>query len=154
MAYSDGAKSMVGAWRAVTTDAPYPDHLFIFHPDGTFIIHNPTNVEQGADLSGINDSAGMGTWRHTRTLVHGSGGERPGMTHTFEASFVQLNAHADTHLPAPDLHVALRVQIHTGTPDEFDGEAAAQFGAGPVQPTRITGRRVVLDEALLAQVPR
>lgn len=153
MIHSGATQFLTGVWRAVTTDAPYPDHLFTFNSDGTFIIHNPTNVEQNTDLSGINDSAGMGTWRHTRSIVHGSeaGG---GMTHTFEGSFVQLNAAAATHLPAPDLHVAFRVEVHTATPDRFDGNAAAQFGTGPVQKTALTGVRESIDEALLAQVTR
>lgn len=135
-----------GVWRARTDNAPYPDHLFTFLPTGTFLITNPTNVEQEQDLSGINDSVGMGYWRQVRGWY--------GEPAEFELQFWQLNAHADTHLPAPDLTVGLRVFIDPHSPDLFVGSAVAVFGGGPDQLTGITGIRRRFDDALMARVPR
>jgi hypothetical protein len=134
-----------GVWVATTTNAPYRDHLITFFPHGAFLIHNPTNVEQGADLSGINDSVGMGEWRRRRT------GLAP--IHEYTAQFVQLNAHADTHQPAPGLRVALRLFIDPNQPDTFVGNAIAVFGDGPDQPTDIRGDRFRFDEDLMRRVP-
>jgi len=135
-----------GVWRATTDSAPYPDHLFTVFPTGTFLITNPTNVEQGADLSGINDSVGMGLWRQVRGWL--------GESSVFELQFWQLNAHADTHLPAPDLTVGIRVFIDPQHPDRFTGSAVAVFGDGSDQPTGIVGTRRHIDDALMARVPR
>lgn len=136
---------IVGVWRAVTTDAPYPDHLMTVHSDFTWTITNPTNVEQGPDLSGINDSVGMGRWRRRRSHL--------GARQEYELQFWQLNAHADTHLPAPDLTVALRLFILPRDADTFDGSAIAVFGGGPDQPTAIVGTRLKIDEDLMFRVP-
>lgn len=137
---------IVGTWTAKTTDAPYPDHLITFHEDFTWAITNPTNVEQGPDLSGINDSVGMGRWRQRRSHV-------PGMWQEFEAQFWQLNAHASSHLPAPGLRVALRLFINIQKPNTFQGHAIAVVGDGPDQPTKISGTRNMFDEDLMFRVP-
>ncbi len=134
-----------GIWLAETTDAPYPDHLITFHNDWTFTITNPTNVEQGPDLSGINDSVGIGRWRRRRSHLR--------LNQEYECQFWQLNAHADTHLPAPLLTVAFRLFIDPHAPDGFTGNAIAVFGDGPDQPTAITGTRRKFDEDLIFRVP-
>jgi hypothetical protein len=148
-----GISYLVGVWRATTNPggAPYPDHLLTVHPDGTFLIGNPTNVEQGADLSGINDSVGMGVWHTADIFPHNIG---PGVLYVFEASFVQLNAHAASHLPVADLRVAFRVDLDSNEPNEFRGHVVTRFGNNPPTPSAtLTGHRVLLDEELLAEVP-
>lgn len=128
--------NIVGVWRMVTEGAPYPDHIMMFNSDGTFLIHNPTNVEENEDKSGINDSVGMGVWHNFRGEISGT--------------FLQLNAHANNHMPAPDLTVSFKITLPDY--DTFTGRALAKFGNGNEQPATLKGKRVVLDRAVLMRI--
>jgi hypothetical protein len=99
---------LVGTWSVQAKGAPYAPHLFDFGADNTMLSTNPTNVQQRANKphDGTNDSIGMGTW-------HASGGN------TYTGTFIELNADADDHQPAPTLTVtftiALRGNAFTGS---------------------------------------
>jgi hypothetical protein len=94
------APPAVGTWL-VDIDAPYRPHLFVFAPPatplggGAMTSTNPTNVQQvNADgTPGTNDSVGEGWWRPA------GAGDR------IVFRFVELNAGAKTHKPAPTLMV-------------------------------------------------
>jgi hypothetical protein len=49
--------AIVGVWSVTMPEAPFPYHLFVFHPDGTMQQANPD-----AGDAHTSDSNGMGVW--------------------------------------------------------------------------------------------
>jgi hypothetical protein len=121
-----------GSWRVETVGAPYPDHVMIFHPDGTFLIHNPTGVQEDPQDShgGTHDSIGVGAW------------ELDG--HYILATFFELNAFVDNRQPAPDTTVTMKLKLNSR--NEFAGPAIDSAG----RHVTLFGTRVVVDRELAA----
>ena len=85
------SSEIVGSWYAVTTGAPYDDHLLQFDSRGNFLITNPSRVQERPDGTGTNDSVGMGAWRREREH--------------YVFKFVELNAVQGTGTPAPQTEI-------------------------------------------------
>lgn len=88
--------SIVGSWYAVTTGAPYDDHVLQFDYSGNVIISNPSRVQERPDGTGTNDSIGVGAWKYDR-------GE-------YVFNFVELNAVQGTGTPAAQTEI--RFEVH------------------------------------------
>jgi hypothetical protein len=123
---------IMGSWRVETVGAPYPDHVMMFHEDGTFLIHNPTGVQE--DLNdphgGTHDSVGVGAWE-----FHG---------HQVIGTFLELNAYVDDRQPAPDTTVTFKLEL--STPDHFAGPAIDSAG----RHVTLFGTRVSVDREAAA----
>jgi hypothetical protein len=115
-----------------TVGAPYPDHVMKFDGDGTFLIHNPTGVQESQDEShgGTHDSIGVGAWELDGHLVI--------------ATFLELNAFVDSRQPAPDTKVTLKLKM--ASKNHFTGVAIDSAGRN----VTLFGDRVVVDRELAA----
>jgi hypothetical protein len=91
---------IVGSWYAVTTGAPYDDHVLQFDDSGNVLINNPSRVQEQPDGSGTNDSIGVGAWKRE----HGK----------FLFTFMELNAVQGTNVAAPQTEIRFVVTFdHT-----------------------------------------
>ena len=119
---------VVGVWVVRAPEAPFPDHVFTFHADGTMVQANP---EAGNPAS--SDSVGMGVWRADGDVVRGR--------------FVEVRADRASGRPGGTGVVAFEVRV---TGDAFTGRAEATFrdpegGASGPHPTALAGTRFGLD---------
>ena len=128
--------TIVGVWE-VDADAPYKQHLFTFHADGTMTTTNPTNVQENASDAhgGTNDSLGMGVWKTQK---------KNGVRYVV-GTFEQLNAFADDHQPTDTLSVSFKITVDG---DTFDGPAKVKLGA-LTDGSHITGKRLKIDQAAI-----
>jgi hypothetical protein len=125
---------IVGSWRVQTVGAPYPDHVMVFHADGTFLIHNPTDVQENPNDAGggTHDSVGVGAWE-----FHG---------HQVIGTFLELNAFVNNGQPAPDIMVTFKLELSTS--DHFAGPAIDSAG----RHVTLFGTRVSVDRELAAEL--
>lgn len=86
---------IVGSWYAVTTGAPYDDHVLQFDASGNVLISNPSRVQEQADGNGTNDSVGVGAWKYD----HGK----------YVFNFMELNAKQGTNIPTPQTEIVFTV---------------------------------------------
>lgn len=134
-----GKSLIIGAWRVTTRGAPYPDHVMIFFSDHTFLIHNPSGVQEDPnDMAhgGTHDSVGVGAW------VTG-----PNRDALILATFTETNAYVNDRQPAPDLSVTFVV---TGFPSEDDFVARALDTAG--HEVSLYGHRIRVDMVAAQQI--
>lgn len=117
---------VVGTWLGDVHGAQYEPHLLQFHADGTMISSNPSNVQERADGTGVNDSTGQGVWHMERGRVVGT--------------FVELNASQATHQPVDTLTVRFTIEVHG---DHLTGSAKVFVGAQQVPDATFDFRRVV-----------
>lgn len=124
---SPDAADVVGAWVVNIPDAPFPQHMFVFHSDGTVEQSNP---EAGDPNS--SDSNLMGAWR-----TAGDG---------YRGKLVEITADRTSRRFAArgELSFALKVSgntfVGTATANFFDADGRRI--RGPVQ-VRMDGERVL-----------
>lgn len=121
------APAIVGTWLVRIPAAPYPDHLFVFHADGTVIQSNPD-----AGDPRYSDSNLMGAWTTSGTQV--------------TAKLVETSADRTTHQFVSRTELAMSLQaksntLHgTGTASVFD---AAGQPHGTPKPFTFDGDRIL-----------
>ena len=118
---------IVGAWSVKIPEAPFHDHMFVFHSDGTMLQSNPD-----AGDPNTSDSNGMGTW--------GPDGDR------VKGKFVEITADRTTHQFVSRGEISFLIKVNGNA---FSGAASAIFYdadgrqlRSPVAAT-LTGQRVV-----------
>jgi hypothetical protein len=104
----------------------------MFHPDGTFLIHNPSGVQEEPDsgTGGTHDSVGVGAW------------ELDG--HNIIATFLELNAFVNNRQPAPDTTVTMKLKLSSKL--TFSGVAVDSAG----RHVTLFGGRIEVDRELAA----
>lgn len=121
------APAIVGTWIVKIPEAPFPQHMFVFHSDGTVEQSNPD-----AGDANSSDSNLMGVW-----VRDGEG---------FKGRIVEITADRATHkfLSRGEIPFALKVSGNT-----FQGTASADFFdadgrhvRGPINAT-LDGQRVL-----------
>jgi hypothetical protein len=121
------APGIVGAWLVKIPEAPFPQHMFVFHSDGTVEQSNPD-----AGDPNTSDSDLMGAWQ-----TDGDG---------YRGKVVEITADRNTHLLASRGEISFAVKVSGST---FSGTASATFFdpsgrqvKGPIQVT-MAGERVI-----------
>lgn len=120
--------AVVGAWLVHAPDAPFTQHVFLFHADHTMQQANPDSGD-----TNTSDSDGGGTWRRDGNVIRGK--------------FVEVTAER------PSGKFATRGEIKfdvTVTGNKFTGNAGADFFdeagqhlRGPLS-TSLNGERITL----------
>lgn len=120
--------AVVGAWLVHAPDAPFTQHVFLFHADHTMQQANPD-----AGDTNTSDSDGGGTWRRDGNSIRGK--------------FVEITAERLSGQFATRGEIQFDVTV---TGDTFTGNAGADFFdeagqhlRGPL-PTSLNGERVTL----------
>jgi hypothetical protein len=120
---------IVGTWVVEAKGAPFSNHVFSFHDDGTMLQANPD-----AGDTNTSDSIGMGVWRPDGDHIKGK--------------FVEMMASRDTGAYASRGEIAFDIKPEG---DGFHGMASARFYGpdgtllrGPVA-ALLEGRRVRAD---------
>ena len=118
---------IVGAWLVRIPEAPFPQHLFVFHADGTVVQSNP---DAGDPRS--SDSNLMGAWRAAPGGVAGK--------------LVEVTAERATHQLAGRLELSFELSVRgdefTGTASAMAFDAAGEPRGEPVRAT-LNGRRIL-----------
>lgn len=96
---------VVGAWVVKIPDAPFPLHMFVFHPDGTVEQSNPD-----AGDANTSDSNLMGAWRTVEDEYRGK--------------LVEITANRATRQFATRGEISFKLKVSGNT---FDGTASATF---------------------------
>ena len=117
---------IVGAWVVKIPGAPFPLHMFVFHPDGTVEQSNPDAGDPNSSDSNL-----MGAWRAV-------GGE-------YRGKLVEITADRITHKFAARGEISFELEVRE---DTFAGTASAAFFdpsgrqiRGPIH-VRMEGERV------------
>ena len=118
---------IVGTWFVKTPEAPFHDHMFMFHSDGTMQQANPD-----AGDPNTSDSNGMGVWVVDGDAVRGK--------------FVEVTADRTTRQFVSRGEISFLIRV---TGNTFSGSASAVFydaqggrSKGPLSAT-LTGERVL-----------
>ncbi len=98
------ASPVVGSWFVLVQGAPFAQHLFVFHADGTMLQANPD-----AGDAHTSDSDGIGVWKGSHTVV---------------GAFVEVNADRATHRHVSTLRVEFKIDV---AGDTFTGPATATY---------------------------
>ena len=121
------ASPIVGTWVVTIPEAPFPLHMFAFHPDGTVQQSNPDAGDPNSS-----DSSAMGEWRTDRDGVKGK--------------LVEVMADRSTHRFISRGEISFSIKVNG---DALSGTATAVFYdakglkvRGPVQAT-LQGQRVL-----------
>ena len=118
---------IVGAWVVRAPEAPFPLHVFVFHPDGTVEQSNPD-----AGDPKTSDSNLMGVWTPDGGAVRGK--------------LVEIAADRSTHRFVSRTEIAFSIRVagdtFRGTAEARSYDAAGQLLDGHVHAT-LEGERVV-----------
>src|SRR5579859_1774343 len=101
----DRLSSVVGTWIVNTPEAPFPYHMFVFHPDGTMQQSNPD-----AGDPNTSDSNGFGVWVTEDDAIKGK--------------FVEVTADRSTRQFSSRGEISFLIKV---TGDAFTGKAIAIF---------------------------
>lgn len=122
-----GPDAIVGTWVVAIPQAPFPLHMFAFHPDGTVQQSNPDAGDPNAS-----DSSAMGVWLRDGDAIKGK--------------LVEITADRSTRQFVSRGEISFSLQVHG---DAFSGTASAVFVdaserrvRGPVQAT-LEAKRVL-----------
>ena len=97
--------AIVGAWLVNIPQAPFPYHMFVFHPDGTMLQSNPD-----AGDANTSDSNGIGAWSPDDGGIRGK--------------FVEVTADRSTRRFVSRGEISFSVRVDS---DAFTGTATARF---------------------------
>jgi len=118
---------IVGTWVVKIPEAPFPLHMFAFHPDGTVQQSNPD-----AGDAGSSDSSAMGAWRADGDGIRGK--------------IVEVMADRATHqyMSRGEISFSLKVDGDRlrGTASAIFFDASGRQVRGPVHAT-LEGQRVL-----------
>ena len=96
---------IVGTWFVKIPEAPFPYHMFVFHPDGTIQQSNPD-----AGDPNTSDSNGMGVWVEDGDRIKGK--------------FVEVTADRTTRQFVSRGEISFSIKVNGNA---FDGTASAIF---------------------------
>lgn len=128
---ASGPSNLVGAWLINIPGAPFPNHLFAFHADGTVVQSNPD-----AGDGRTSDSALMGAWRPSAD--------------GYQGTLVEVTADRDSHAFAGRTVITLNLRVRG---DRLTGDGVASFyrpdGGVAREPVRFTlsGERIRVTAA-------
>jgi hypothetical protein len=118
---------IVGTWLVKTPEAPFHDHMFVFHPDGTMQQANPD-----AGDPNTSDSNGMGVWVPDGDRIKGK--------------FVEVTADRTTHQFVSRGEISFSIILNgnafSGTASAIFLDAEGRRIRGPT-PATLAGQRVV-----------
>jgi hypothetical protein len=125
--HAQSASPLVGTWLVTIPEAPFPLHMFAFHPDGTVQQSNP----DAGDPNG-SDSSAMGEWLADRDAIEGK--------------LVEITADRTTHRFVSRGEISFSVKVSgnalSGTATAVFYDASGLKVRGPVQAT-LQGQRVL-----------
>ena len=118
---------VVGTWLVRIPEAPFSDHLFTFHADGTVIQANPDAGDPNSSDSNL-----MGAWTTSGPVVRGK--------------LVEITADRESRkfLSRGEISIELKVVADTlkGTAEARFFDREDHLVRGPIQAT-LSGRRIV-----------